>query len=223
MRLADLLLDAGEGTRPRLAGLHLGRQFFHCRQGGGTVREAAIGDDVERLALQGFLEVAEIAAALLANERLGIGFGAGTEDLQGEVTTRLVAIPLASRTATAGRLGGRSRGRLRRGGGGRLARRRLGRSGGRGRLAGRGAGDRRGRCRGLRRAASAFTGSWLKNTMPTAYCSGRSTEKASLATARRNRSGFWISSPQPSPVLPSALIPPRWVMQVSASIAVCRS
>ncbi len=82
---------------------------FHCSQGGGTVREAAIGDDVERLALQGFLEVAEIAAALLANERLGIGFGAGTEDLQGEVTTRLVAIPLTSRTATAGRLGGRSR------------------------------------------------------------------------------------------------------------------
>ncbi len=121
MRLADLLLDAGEGTRPRLAGLHLGRQFFHCGQGGGTIREAAIGDDVERLALQGFLEVAEIAAALLANERLGIGFGAGTEDLQGEVTTRLVAIPLTSRTATAGRLGGRSRGRLRRGGGGRLA------------------------------------------------------------------------------------------------------
>ncbi len=146
MRLADLLLDAGEGTRPRLAGLHLGRQFFHCGQGGGTVREAAIGDDVERLALQGFLEVAEIAAALLANERLGIGFGAGTEDLQGEVTTRLVAILLTSRTATACRLGGRSRGRLRRGGAGRLARRRLGRS--RGRLAGRGAGDRRGRCRG---------------------------------------------------------------------------
>ncbi|MNP63219.1 hypothetical protein D3C76_1585890 [compost metagenome] len=73
------------------------------------------------------------------------------------------------------------------------------------------------------RAASAFTGSWLKNTMPTAYCSGSSTENSSLATARRNRSGFWISKPQPSPVFPSALIPPRWVMQVSASIAVCRS
>lgn len=108
MRLADLLLDAGEGTRPRLAGLHLGRQFFTAARAAARF-ETAIGDDVERLALQGFLEVAEIAAALLANERLGIGFGAGTEDLQGEVTTRLVAIPLTSRTATAGRLGGRSR------------------------------------------------------------------------------------------------------------------
>ncbi|WP_254841991.1 SPOR domain-containing protein, partial [Pseudomonas aeruginosa] len=28
----------GEGTRPRLAGLHLGRQFFHCGQGGGDFR-----------------------------------------------------------------------------------------------------------------------------------------------------------------------------------------
>ncbi|MOA18013.1 hypothetical protein D3C78_1382980 [compost metagenome] len=31
-----------------------------------------------------------------------------------------------------------------------------------------------------------------------------------------------MSRPQPSPVLPSALMPPRWVMQVSACMAVCR-
>ncbi|MCY1212042.1 hypothetical protein D9M72_237690 [compost metagenome] len=72
------------------------------------------------------------------------------------------------------------------------------------------------------RAASARTGSWLKKTMPTAYWAGSSTEKVSLAMARRKRSGFWINRPQPSPVLPSALMPPRWVMQVRASMAVLR-
>ena len=42
----------------------------------------------------------------------------------------------------------------------------------------------------------------------------------SCATARKNESGFCINIPQPSPVFPSAAIPPRWVMQVRESIAV---
>jgi hypothetical protein len=42
----------------------------------------------------------------------------------------------------------------------------------------------------------------------------------SAARARRKTSGFFISRPQPSPVLPSAAMAPRWVMRRSAPIAV---
>ena len=40
------------------------------------------------------------------------------------------------------------------------------------------------------------------------------------AARRRNRSGFCRSRPQPSPVRPSAAMPPRWVMLARASMAV---
>ena len=46
---------------------------------------------------------------------------------------------------------------------------------------------------------------------------------ASAATARRNFSGFFSSRPQPSPVLPSAAIAPRWVRRLSEVMAVWTS
>ena len=42
----------------------------------------------------------------------------------------------------------------------------------------------------------------------------------SAATARRNPSGRFSSSPQPSPVLPSAAMAPRWVRRFSEVMAV---
>ena len=41
------------------------------------------------------------------------------------------------------------------------------------------------------------------------------------ATARRKRVGVLISRPQPSPVLPSAAIAPRWVRRFRELMAVC--
>src|ERR1700722_11317239 len=46
---------------------------------------------------------------------------------------------------------------------------------------------------------------------------------ASLASARRNFSGFFSSRPQPSPVLPSVAIAPRWVRRLREAMAVCTS
>ena len=56
--------------------------------------------------------------------------------------------------------------------------------------------------------------------MPAAKRSVSSKPAASPA-ARRNFTGFFSSSPQPSPVLPSAAIAPRWVSRFSDAIAVC--
>ena len=50
---------------------------------------------------------------------------------------------------------------------------------------------------------------------------GSATELILSQRVRMNRSGIWNNRPQPSPVLPSAAMPPRWVMQVSDSMAVC--
>jgi hypothetical protein len=97
----EVLLDAGNGTRPRFTSLDLLWQVLDRTQRGGTVGETAISDHVERLALQGFLEVA-VLAALLAHVALRGSFVAGAQNLHHIVTRRLAAIP-----ATGGaRLGG---------------------------------------------------------------------------------------------------------------------
>ena len=72
------------------------------------------------------------------------------------------------------------------------------------------------------RCLSAIAISKSRNTIPTAYCLGNSIPKSVFTTSRRKLSGFWINRPQPSPVLPSAAIPPRWVIQVKDSIAVLK-
>ena len=72
------------------------------------------------------------------------------------------------------------------------------------------------------RAILALAASVLRNTMPTAYCSP-SLRPALSATLRRKPSGFFNNKPQPSPVLPSAAIAPRWVRRSSALMAVITS
>src|SRR5690606_1742886 len=76
-------------------------------------------------------------------------------------------------------------------------------------------------CRTMR-ACPASAGSGLRKTQPTAQSRPRRMS-CSAATARRKSSGFFIRSPQPSPVLPSAATAPRWVRRSSAWIAVCTS
>lgn len=118
MCLVDFLLDVGEGMWLWFVGLYFGWQFFYCGQGGGMVWEVVIGDDVEWFVLQGFFEVVEIVVVLLVNECLGIGFGVGIEDLQGEVIIRLVVILLIFCIVIVGWFGGWSWGWFCCGGGG---------------------------------------------------------------------------------------------------------
>ena len=73
------------------------------------------------------------------------------------------------------------------------------------------------------RPAAALFSSGLRNTWPTANSSSGSLPNSALAALRKKASGLWIRRPQPSPVFPSAAIPPRWVMQVSDSMAVCNN
>ncbi len=71
----------------------------------------------------------------------------------------------------------------------------------------------------IARAASAVRLSWLRNTLPAAKRSLISKPHSS-PTARKNPVGDFISSPQPSPVLPSAATAPRCVRRARAEIAV---
>ncbi len=71
------------------------------------------------------------------------------------------------------------------------------------------------------RACSARAASCDRNTLPAAKRCEPSTMLDACATRRRKRSGVFISNPQPSPVLPSAAMAPRWVMRSSAVIARC--
>ena len=63
------------------------------------------------------------------------------------------------------------------------------------------------------RARAALASSGARKMLPAAYWLAPSSMPASFATRRRNRSGFFISRPQPSPVLPSAAMAPRWVIR----------
>ena len=69
-------------------------------------------------------------------------------------------------------------------------------------------------------ASASTDGSVDKKTIPTANKSPSSTPQASDAACRMNASGIWNNNPQPSPVFPSAAIPPRCVIRVNASIEV---
>ena len=69
------------------------------------------------------------------------------------------------------------------------------------------------------RAAWATAGSWLKNKLPAAN-SWVSLKPLSLAMALRKLVGRFSSRPQPSPVLPSAAMAPRWVSRFSELMAV---
>ncbi len=69
------------------------------------------------------------------------------------------------------------------------------------------------------RAEAARIGSRLRKMSPDANFSA-SSMPASAATARRKASGFFSSKPQPSPVLPSAAIAPRWVNRFNDVMAV---
>ncbi|MNV23596.1 hypothetical protein D3C71_1146170 [compost metagenome] len=69
-------------------------------------------------------------------------------------------------------------------------------------------------------ACAAIAGSRLKNTVPTAKTSLSVISLSFFASSRKNCFGIAKSKPQPSPVLPSAAIPPRWVIQLRLCIAV---
>jgi len=77
-------------------------------------------------------------------------------------------------------------------------------------------------------AKASLTRVWLSasvdmNTMPTAKVDFSSRPKRSRARSRMKSAGIWSNKPHPSPVFPSAAIPPRCVIQVSDSMAVCSS
>src|SRR5262245_43968947 len=99
-RGGDVLLNAREGTRPRLSTLeHVRRKPLDRSLGSATASEAAVGHHKERLTLQGFLEVAVFTTTLTANEGLSIGLRASTQNLHGVMSRRLSTIPLSSRAA----------------------------------------------------------------------------------------------------------------------------
>jgi hypothetical protein len=58
-------LDAGDSARPRFTSLNLRWQGLDGGNGCITIGEAAVGDHVEWLAVEDFLEVAVLAALLL--------------------------------------------------------------------------------------------------------------------------------------------------------------
>ncbi|MNH08014.1 hypothetical protein D3C79_674190 [compost metagenome] len=105
------MLDAGDGTWPRFTSLDLRWQVLDCRNRCIAVGEAAVGDYVQRLALQVFLEVA-IVATLGLDERLGRSLGAGTQDLHHVIARFLPGVPAAVAAATGCRLLDRLGGRL---------------------------------------------------------------------------------------------------------------
>ena len=61
---------------------------------------------------------------------------------------------------------------------------------------------------------AAIAGSRFKNTVPTAKISLNVISLSFFASARKNSLGIAKRRPQPSPVLPSAAIPPRCVIQL---------
>jgi hypothetical protein len=68
----------------------------------------------------------------------------------------------------------------------------------------------------------AAASSWPRNIWPTARRVEALKPNSSAARSRMNASGICMSRPHPSPVRPSAAMPPRCVMQVRDSIATCR-
>ena len=95
------MLNAGNSARPRFTSLNLRWQGLDGGISCGAAWEAAVGDHVERLAVEHFLEIT-VLAALLFDERLGVGFGAGAEDLHDEVAGGLAAVPAAAGSASLG-------------------------------------------------------------------------------------------------------------------------
>ena len=63
-------------------------------------------------------------------------------------------------------------------------------------------------------ACAANAGSKFKNTVPTANISLSVISLIFFASSRKNAFGIANNNPQPSPVLPSAAIPPRCVIQL---------
>src|SRR3989338_6701663 len=103
-RLSNLLLNAGEVTRPWLTSLHFCRQGTQGRLRRITRGKAAIGDHVQRLTLMLLLEIVVIRTVGFY-KRLSTTLQTRAENLHGITCARLRSIPIT----TSRRLGRRGR------------------------------------------------------------------------------------------------------------------
>ena len=93
---SQLFLDAGDSARPRFTSLCLRWQVLDCCSCCSMAWEVAVGHNEQRLAVQGFLEVASITAQFFS-DALRRRFRAGADDLHDIVVGWLAGIPATTR------------------------------------------------------------------------------------------------------------------------------